>query len=562
MEPKIILRFRTGSKKDSILEFPLELHPAICLGRESDCEVAFDADQDDVVSRQHCRIEAAGGESPGFRLSDLGSRNGTFVNRQRIAGEVTIRPGDIIQLGPGGPEFEFDVERPEIVRPTRLVRDLPELRATREALPPAVVKVIAAPVAAAPTMKLGVGKATVERMIERSRQKIRIYQVAAMAAILVALLGTAGVFYGLRDGRKADKLLSVADIASRNTDSAVFFEVGWKVVDIESGRQLYQVTMPNSISDGQGHQKELIPGAPPNLPVFVPLNQQLEPMLTTDDSAGKNRPIGGSHTGSGFVVSLDGFLLTNRHVAATWLTRYNFPDPVGVVLQFDEKMQVKGVTPIGAQQFPAWVPANAQLVIQGSFKNGVRFLQKSVSGKSIEGRNDYLDVTFAKNRVRIPGKLARVSDQIDVAMVKIDIPKSLRKVDLLDNYDRVKPGDPIVVLGYPAVSPVVVGAVQSKDVFNRAMEAKVIPDPTLSVGNIGRVIRGQAGLTETTYSSFGDVYQLTVNSTGAGNSGGPVFDGSGRVIGIFTSSANLDVKVTFAVPIRYGMELMGTNRVM
>jgi len=82
------------------------------------------------------------------------------------------------------------------------------------------------------------------------------------------------------------------------------------------------------------------------------------------------------------------------------------------------------------------------------------------------------------------------------------------------------------------------------------------------VGNIGRVIRGAAGLTEATYSSFGDVYQLTVNSTGAGNSGGPVFDESGRVIGIFTSSMTTDVKITFAVPIRYGIELMGTNKVM
>ena len=54
-----------------------------------------------------------------------------------------------------------------------------------------------------------------------------------------------------------------------------------------------------------------------------------------------------------------------------------------------------------------------------------------------------------------------------------------------------------------------------------------------------------------------DVYQLTANATGAGNSGGPVFDTDGKVTGIFYAGTyNGGATVTYAVPIRYGKELM------
>jgi hypothetical protein len=147
-------------------------------------------------------------------------------------------------------------------------------------------------------------------------------------------------------------------------------------------------------------------------------------------------------------------------------------------------------------------------------------------------------------------------------MVKVDMPRGLRKLELFDNYNTIAQGDDIEVLGYPGVSPAVVGAVQSKEALTPSTEMKVIPDPTLSVGNIGRIIRGKAGLTEATFSTFGDVYQLTINSTGRGNSGGPVMDSNGRVVGLFTYSAQMDALITFAVPIRYGIELMGTKPVM
>ena len=50
------------------------------------------------VSRRHASITREGG---GFVLRDLGSRNGTFVNRRRLSGPQALRDGDLIMLGEG-----------------------------------------------------------------------------------------------------------------------------------------------------------------------------------------------------------------------------------------------------------------------------------------------------------------------------------------------------------------------------------------------------------------------------------------------------------------------------
>jgi S1-C subfamily serine protease len=568
MEQKILLRFRNASKAGTTAEFPVKQYRSISIGRDPSCEVVYDSDKDDLVSRLHSKITIEAGPTPSFVLSDFGSRNGTFVNHQRIGSPTKLSSGDRITLGPGGPEMEFEVDpRPSVVKSTRLATD------------------VAAP-ASRPTAPIG--KATVERMIaDRSKAWIRVAAGAAGLFVLVSgLLSFPAVREKVGFGSKAK--MTPAAVAKLAEESVVFFEVGWKLVDMETGRPLYHMHFENKIqvqpeapaasapsAPGDSGQaapaqpqqpaepqfREIVPGGPPRLPAFVELNGALEPLLTTEPQEGKNSPIGGRHSGSGFVVSSDGFLLTNRHVASAWLASYNFGSPVGVVVQGDNQGNQK-LTPISGRQFPRWVPAKARFIVRGRLDPSSPLVGQAISGKALEGRNDYLDVTFPRNRERVQAKLIRISDVADVALVKIDLPRAQKPLEMNDNYTTLAQGDDIYVLGYPGVAPAIVGSVQSQEALTPSTEVKVIPDPTLSVGNIGRVIRGHAGLTEATYSTFGDVYQLTVNSTGAGNSGGPVLDGAGRVIGLFTYSAQMDALITFAVPIRYGIELMGNKPVM
>ncbi len=63
------------------------------IGRDEDCSVILDFTG---VSRHHAKIRIAGG---GCVLEDLGSRNGTWRNDERVQGSVELHDGDRIRLG-------------------------------------------------------------------------------------------------------------------------------------------------------------------------------------------------------------------------------------------------------------------------------------------------------------------------------------------------------------------------------------------------------------------------------------------------------------------------------
>ena len=64
------------------------------IGRGDGCQLR---PRTDAISRKHCRFFVGDDE---VRVSDLQSRNGTYVNGQKIAEEVSVKPGDKISVGP------------------------------------------------------------------------------------------------------------------------------------------------------------------------------------------------------------------------------------------------------------------------------------------------------------------------------------------------------------------------------------------------------------------------------------------------------------------------------
>jgi FHA domain/zinc-ribbon domain len=86
--PALVVRSGGGRTGET---FPLEAERTL-IGRSPDCEIFLD---DVTVSRKHAVLQR---RDDAFLIEDLGSLNGTFVNRRRIeSGELT--DNDELQIG-------------------------------------------------------------------------------------------------------------------------------------------------------------------------------------------------------------------------------------------------------------------------------------------------------------------------------------------------------------------------------------------------------------------------------------------------------------------------------
>jgi serine protease Do len=613
-EMKIVIRHVSGAKANKVEEFALGDRSELRFGRAANSDVVFDAPTDDLVSRSHATISVASRDPLAFVIEDLGSANGTYLEGEKLSKKSEILPNDKVTLGRAGPAFVFDLHP----RPTNLgarTRVIDVGGATRvisaadvAATAAALGRDATAPRAAEPPatrvsdngstrsdapqgVKQGIGRETMLGAIaqERAASHRMLFTALGVVGALVAIGGGA-LFWrastsekaqqqtidqvrleaeeAREQGRRAEDKAAASKTQMGMSPQAIVQEAGsataklrvdWRLYDQKTGHPIFQKT--RTVANKKYRMYVKLPDG------------SVVPYLTLDDGDRDNLPVHGQIEGTAFVVNEKGFLLTNKHLAAAWrlpFAKSGGVEKEGLLIEWTNRRK-KNVKPVvidldddAYSSLKKWVPETGGVVFAGKELRVVGPANIPTPTRNdklnFTGRNEQIEVIFAGNTTGMMGTLVKSSNDADVAMIKIDSPQPLRAVEIATDDDLVSPGEHVVVLGYPAIAATVVAVSSTIENGVYRTNTEVVPQPYVTDGIVALVSTRMGVETESgvTYAGVeGNIMQLTINATGKGNSGGPVFDSRGKVIGIFSllftqgSTTN-----TAAVPIKYGRALL------
>ncbi len=231
-------------------------------------------------------------------------------------------------------------------------------------------------------------------------------------------------------------------------------------------------------------------------------------------------------TGSGFIVSSDGYIITNAHVVS-----------------FDEKaikrMLLSAAVEKLAREAGSQLTQQDLQILQNYVFNYGRVVDHKVTitcilGVPVKGVGKIIKGYTADVR-----KVGKPAPGKDIAIIKIE-GKNFPTVKLGDS-DKVQVGDKIYVIGYPGAAT-----------FHPYLSSVSITEPSVTAGIVSARKMMKEGF---------EVLQIDAAIT-HGNSGGPVFNEKGEVVGIATFGS-IDYSTwrevqgfNFMIPINLAKEFM------
>lgn len=329
MQDSFALKHVSGSRANRVDRLVLSPEREIILGRDRECHVRY-SEADELVSRKHLKIVAGGGPPIRYMAVDLGSRNGTFVNRQRVLGALVLSPGARVQLGAGGPEFEFQLD----TEPQREQSPKPGRAATS---------------AAVRNRGAGLGRRVLLMSLPAALG-------AVGAARYVSWPRVARFWAHSRHTPPAPRKEAFDPYAA--LAALVRIEAEWTVLHKETHSRLARAYITNERISGTEHVP-LIEQAPKTLPAFVlEAGRRIEPLLVPAGNAHAGPSVAGAWNAKGVVVPQSQIALTVAPAPPPWDVAYQWPaEEAAGALLIIESARVKDLVPLSAAQFPHWIPS-------------------------------------------------------------------------------------------------------------------------------------------------------------------------------------------------------------
>lgn len=274
--------------------------PRIAIGREAASDVRFDPQADLDVSTRHAELREENGR---WYVEDQQSRNGTFVNGQRITARHELHEGDVIAFGAQGPTMAVHMPgatpaRNHVTQPVETP-----------------------PVAAPPVPRVTTRRPTAERVAIAVREQtrgMRLVLAGLVIALLLVVIG--GWWIGARQAHVRDA--RIQELVALNEQSAKDFQARLQSMNdttlINDLRRREDsllhivraagVAQHEAVSATLRHNHEVQRAlVAMDLPAVRQANDDAIVLISTE--------MGGTQfEATGFSVSRSGLIVTNKHV--------------------------------------------------------------------------------------------------------------------------------------------------------------------------------------------------------------------------------------------------------